>query len=307
MDRLETMSIFVAAVTEGSLVAAARKLGRSPATVSRAISLLESRLGQRLLHRTGRLLQLTEIGERQFAFYKTILADLEEGERLGERTDGLEGTIAISASELLGRLRIMPMIEEFLARQPGVRARVLLMNRVANLVREGLDIAVRIGPLPDSSEVAVRLGEVRRLLCAAPSYIARAGSLNNLADLGRHDCIGEEDGHERENWRFADQSSPKSRVVTVAIHPRLALNSTGAAVDAAVRGMGICRALSHQVVEHLAVGRLVTVLSGFEPDPFPVHLIFHTILPRNTVLRAFVDFITPRLREELNSISARLP
>jgi DNA-binding transcriptional LysR family regulator len=305
MDRLDTMSIFIAAVDEGSLAAAARKLGRSPATITRAISLLEDRLGHRLLHRTGRWLKLTEVGERQFALYRTVLASLEEGERLDEHTDRFEGTIAITASELLGRLSIMPLIEEFLVSQPRVRARVLLSNRVVNLVKEGLDIAVRIGPLQDSNEVAVRVGEVRRLVCAAPSYIDRVGLPGNPADLQQHDCIGEEEGHERENWRFAYHSSSQTR--SVAIHPRIALNSTGAAVDAAIRGRGLCRALSHQVAEHVAAQRLVTVLSAFEPAPFPVHLVFHTILPRNAVLRAFVDYMTPRIRAELTSISAKLP
>jgi DNA-binding transcriptional LysR family regulator len=307
MDRLEAMSIFVAVVDAGSLAAAARALGRSPATVTRAIMMLEARLGERLLHRNARTLRLTDSGERHLAVYRNVLAELDDAERNGAGAGVLAGTIGITAPELFGRLKVMPVLEEFLAGHPAVRARMLLLDRLVNLVEEGVDIAVRLAPLPDSGVVAVRLGEVRKLVCAAPAYLERSGVPDSPAGLPRHICLGEEEANERELWRFVDRASPRNRALSVVIEPRIALNGAGASIDAALRGSGICRALSYQVVDHLAAGRLVALLPGFEPEPIPVHLVFHPIPRRNAVLRAFVDHATPRLRAELAAIAARMP
>jgi DNA-binding transcriptional LysR family regulator len=306
MDRLDAMAIFVAVVDQGSLAAAARALGRSPATVTRAIAVLESRLGERLLHRNARALRLTDSGERHVAVYRAVLAELDEAEQAATGPGRLDGTIGITAPELFGRLKVMPVLEMFLAGHPAVRARLLLLNRVVNLVDEGVDVAVRLAPLPDSGIVATRLGEMRKLTCAAPSYLARCGVPESPAELRRHICIGTEEGSGRELWRFTERSSAHSRSLSVALEPRIALNSAGTAVETAVRGSGICRALSYQVVDHLAAGRLVALLPAFEPDPTPVHLVFHPIPRRNAVLRAFIDHATPRLRAELAAISSRM-
>lgn len=305
MDRLDAMAIFLAVVDQGSLAAAARALGRSPATVTRAIAMLEGRLGERLLHRNARTLRLTAGGERQAAIWRSVLAELAQAERNPE-AGRLEGTIGITAPELFGRLKVMPVLEAFLAGHPAVRARLLLLNRVVNLVDEGVDVAVRLAPLPESGIIAVRLGEVRKLTCAAPSYLERCGAPEQPAALARHICIGAEEGGGRELWRFTDRSAGRARTVPVALEPRIVLNSAGTAVDTALRGSGICRVLSYQVVDHLAAGRLVALLPGFEPEPTPVHLVFHPVPRRHAALRAFIDHATPLLRAELAAISSSM-
>jgi DNA-binding transcriptional LysR family regulator len=305
MDRLDAMAVFVTALDEGSLAAAGRKLGRSPATISRAISLLEERIGQRLLHRTARRLRLTTIGERHLLVYRTVLAELAEADNCGH-PDEIDGRLSIASSEIFGRQTVVPLIEEFLVAHSRIRVRALLSNDCVNLVDEGIDVAIRAAPLSDSGVIAVRLGEIRRIVCAAPSYLDRHGLPERPMDLANRICIGEEGANERALWRFLDRSSSQNRNISVSINPRIALNGAGAAIDAAVRGSGICRAFSHQVVEHVSARRLVRVLPSFEPDPIPVHLVFHPIPRRNAALRAFVDYATPRLRSALQSVSAKM-
>lgn len=302
MDRLDAMVLLVAVIDEGSLAAAARKLGRSPATVTRAVADLEARLGERLLHRTTRRMKPTPFGERQVAVYRRVLAELAESEA-GAKVGRLEGTIALTAPELFGRLKLMPVVEAFLAEHAGVRARVLFLNRVVDLVDEGIDLAVRLAPLGDSAIHAVRLGEVRRLTCASPDYLARFGRPETPVALRDHACIGAEEANAQMLWRFAAPVEARARVLSVAIRPRIALNGAGAAIDAALRGSGICRPLSYQVADHLAAGRLVALLPAFEPDPMPVTLLFHPIPHRKAALRAFVDFAAPRLRRTLVAIA----
>lgn len=309
MDRLDAMSLFLTIVQEGSLAGAARKAGCSTATVTRAVALLETRLGQRLLHRSTRRMRLTEAGHEQLALYRRVLAELSGSglEQTGvpeigaSPAPGLTGRIGITAPELFGRRAVMPVLDGFLAEHPAVRARALLLNRVVDLAEEGIDVAVRFASLADSGLIAVRLGDVHRLVCASPSYLAHAGVPVHPKDLAGHDCIGTEDGNERLSWRFANRQA-QGRAISVALHARSALNSAGAAIDTALRGGGLCRPLSYQVADHLADGRLISVLTAFEPQPIPVHLVFHPIPARHAVLRAFVDYAVPRLREDLAAI-----
>lgn len=302
MDRLDAMAMFVATVDEGSLAAAARKLALSPAKVTRALQMLEERLGERLIHRNARRLRLTEAGERRLGVYRSVLAELDAADG-GGAEDRIDGLIGVTAPELFGRLHVMPVIETFLARHPAARARALLLNRVVDLVEEGMDAAVRLAPLPDSGIVAARLGEVRRLVCAAPSYVERAGAPEEPAELQRHACIGEEEGDAGALWRFAQPAGRRARTFSVTVRPRFAVNSVGASIDAAIRGHGVCRALSYQVAEHVAAGRLVTLLDPFEPEPLPVSLVFHPVPRRSVTLRTFIDHATPRLREDLAAIA----
>lgn len=303
MDRLDAMAMFVAAVDEGSLAGAARKLACSPAKVTRALQFLEERLGERLLHRSARRLRLTEAGERRLAVYRAVLAELGEAEE-GAKGERVDGVVGVTAPELFGRMHVMPVIETFLAAHPAARARALLLNRMVDFVEEGVDVAVRLAPLPDSGVLATRLGEVRRLICAAPSYVSSAGAPESPAALQRHACIGEEEGEAVALWRFADPR--RAKTFSVAVRQRLVSNSAGASIDAAVRGHGVCRALSYQVAEHVAEGRLVILLSPFEPEPLPVSLVFHPVPRRNLTLRAFIDHAAPRLREELAAIARRI-
>ena len=306
MDRLDAMAVFVAVVDEGSLAAAARKLARSPAAVTRAVAMLEAGLGERLLHRSTRALRLTERGERQAAAYRSVLAELAEVDEAGSADTRIGGRIVLTAPELFGRRVLMPVVEGFLDAHSAVSARVLLLNRIVNLVEEGVDAAIRLAPLPDSSLVAMRLGEMSRLFCAAPSYLDRAGRPATPGDLHTHRCLGTQDGVERELWHFIDRGSDRHRPLSKAIQPRLALNSAGAAIDAAIRGSGICRVMAYQVVEDIEAGRLVPLLRAFEPAPAPVHLVFHPIPQRNVAMRAFIDHAAPNLRSAVADVARRL-
>lgn len=303
MDRLDAMMMFVATIDEGSLAAAARKLACSPATVTRALQMLEERLGERLIHRNARRLRLTEAGEAQLRVYRTVLAELDAADTRSGGT--IDGMIRVTAPELFGRLHVMPVVESFLSAHPAARARALLLNRVVDLVEEGVDVAVRLAPLPDSGIVATRLGEVRKLVCASPSYLETAGVPATPQDLKTHACVGDQDGDAGALWRFVDPAAKRTKHFSVPIKPRLSLNSAGAAIDAAVRGHGVCSALSYQVAEHLDAGRLVTLLDPFEPEPTPVSLVFHPVPRRNVTLRAFIDHATPRLRDRLLAVARR--
>ncbi|MFD1702778.1 LysR family transcriptional regulator [Methylopila henanensis] len=304
MDRLDAMAMFVATVDQGSLAGAARVFACSPAKVTRALQMLEERLGERLVHRNARRLRLTDAGERRLAVYRRVLAELDAAE--GGSGGAIDGLIGVTAPELFGRLHVVPVIETFLAEHPAARARALLLNRMVDLVEEGMDVAVRLAPLPDSGIVATRLGEVRKLVCAAPSYVERAGAPANPIELQKHACVGEEEGDAGALWRFAEPGPRRRKTFAVAIRPRMALNSAGAAIDAAVRGHGVCRALSYQVAEHVAAGRLVTLLDAFEPEPTPVSLVFHPVPRRNETLRAFIDHAAPRLRETLAGVARQI-
>lgn len=306
MDRLDAMAVFVTVVEAGSLAAAARRLGHSPATVTRAVAMLEAGLGERLLHRSTRSLRLTERGERQVMVYRSVLAELAEADEAGSATTRITGRIVLTAPELFGQKVLMPILERFLDTHPEVSARVLLLNRVVNLVEEGVDAAIRLAPLPVSSLVAVRLGEMRRLLCAAPSYLDRAGRPATPGDLQQHRCLGTDDGAARELWPFIDPRPGRHRPLSQTIQPRIALNIAGAAIDAAIRGGGICRVMAYQVAEHIEAGRLVPLLRAFEPAPSPVHLVFHPIPRRNVAMRDFIDHATPNLRSAVADISRRV-
>jgi DNA-binding transcriptional LysR family regulator len=302
MDRLDAMSLFVAAIDEGSLAAAARRFGRSPAAATRAVSFLEGLAGETLLLRSTRRLSLTPAGERQVVIWREVLAKL--GEIAPAALDPVGGSVVITAPELFGRLKVLPVVESFLETHPQVSARLLMLNRVVDLVGEGMDMAIRLAPLPDSMLTAIRLGELRRLVCASPEYLARAGAPTSPTALEAHHCIGLNAQGDRELWAFGLPHS--DRVRSVRVGTRLSLNSAGAATDAAVRGHGVIRPLSYQVADDLASGRLVRLLAGFEPPPTPVHLVFRPEPARLGPLRAFVDHSVPLLRKELARISEAL-
>jgi DNA-binding transcriptional LysR family regulator len=298
MDRLDAMAAFVAAVDEGSLAAAARRLGRSPAAVTRAVALLERRTGTRLLHRTTRVMRLTEAGERYVATCRRILADLAEAELLaaGER-QAPRGLLTVTAPALFGFLHVRPLVDAFLEAYPEVQVRLLLLDRIVNLIEEGMDLAVRIGPLPDSSLIAVTVGALRRVVCASPDYLARKGTPRAPADLAAHDCIAfTQESPGETAWRFTTGS--------VRVRPRLVTNSAEAAVASASEGHGITRVLSYQVERELAAGRLVLLLPEFEPPPPPVHLVYPEARLSVAKARAFVDLVVPRLRAQLARVAA---
>ncbi|WP_142850262.1 LysR family transcriptional regulator [Telmatospirillum sp. J64-1] len=294
MDRLEAMSIFVAIVDTGSLAAAARKLGYSPASVTRAVARLEASAGERLLVRTTRRFSVTEAGARHAATYRLILEELAHLETRS-RDIAISGSVVVTTPELFGRLNVMPVVESFLAAHPHVQVRVLLLNRMVDLTGEGVDVAVRLADLPDSSMTAVRIGEVRRLTCAAPAYLAQHPPPEHPSDLLEHWCIGLNEAGAQELWRYREGASAR-RVRSVRVTCRLALNSAAAAIEAAERGMGIVRPLSYQVERQIADGSLVPLLQDYEPEPIPVHLVFQPRRGSGGAVRAFIDHAVPRLR-----------
>lgn len=303
MDRLEAMAIFVATVETGSLAAAGRRLGHSPATVTRAVAQLEAAAGERLLNRSTRRFAVTEAGERHAATYRHILTALAQ---LGPSPPDarLSGSVTVTAPELFGRLHVLPLVETFLAAHPGVQVRLLLLNRMVDLVGEGVDVAVRLAELPDSGLTALRLGSVRRMTCAAPSYLARHAPPQSPADLSAHACIGLNEAGAQELWRYRETAGG-GRQRAVRVSCRLALNSAAAGIAAAARGLGIVRALSYQVEQQVAAGQLVALLADYEPDPVPVHLLFQPRPPGASAIRAFIDHAAPLLRRALGDDQPR--
>lgn len=296
MDRLEAMSVFVSAVDGGSLSAAGRQLGMPLATVSRKLSDLETHLRARLLHRSTRKLTLTDAGRDYYASCKRILEDVGEAERdaSGEYSEP-RGELTVAAPIVFGRLHLLPVVTQFLQAYPQVDVRLVQGDRNTNLVEEHLDLALRIGALPDSSFTATALGGVRRVACASPDYVARRGSPARPGDLAAHDCISFATLDAADRWRFVARGEEH----LVAVHPRLVVNTAEAAIDAALAGVGITRVLSYQVADAFRDGRLQRLLPGFEAEPMPVHLLFDGRRRLPLKLRAFVDFATPRLRERL--------
>ncbi len=296
MDRLEAMSIFLAVVDEGSLAAAARRLGCSTASVTRAVARLESISGERLLERTTRRFAVTEAGVRHVAIYRAILAELAQL-KVSSQDAVVSGSVIITAPELFGRLNVLPVIESFLAAYPQTEVRFLFLNRMVDLAGEGVDVAVRLGTLPDSSLIAIQIGEVRRLTCAAPCYLTERARPEQPADLMNHWCIGLNEAGAQELWRYWERP-PARRVRSVRVTCRLATNSAGAAIDAAVRGLGIVRPLSYQVENQIAQGSLVSLLEDYEPEPVPVSVVFRPQRGGNgRAVRMFIDHAVPRLRE----------
>jgi DNA-binding transcriptional LysR family regulator len=296
MDRFEAMSTLLAAVEGGSLSAASRKLGMPLATVSRKVSELEAHLRTRLINRTSRRLMLTDAGRSYVAACKRILEDIGEAERAaaGEYM-APRGDLTVAAPIVFGRLHVLPVTIEFLKAYPDIDIRVALADRVVNLQEDDIDLAIRIGDLPDSSLVATCVGAIRRVVCGSPAYFAQRDTPKNPGELSTHDCITFDALMSPDAWKFAVGKS----TVSVAVHSRLIVNTTEAAIDAAIAGIGITRVLSYQVASALRAGTLALALRDFEPKPWPVSLVYagQGLLPLK--LRAFLDFAAPRLKARL--------
>jgi DNA-binding transcriptional LysR family regulator len=293
MDRFEAMRTLLAAVDGGSLSAASRALNTPLATVSRRVADLEAHLRTRLLIRSSRRLTLTEAGRGYIAAARRILDDLDDAERGASGEYRVpRGHLTIAAPLMFGRLHVAPVVLAFLDAYPDITVRLKLADHVANLVDDHIDVAIRIGALPDSAMVALRLGQIRWVTCASPAYLRAHGAPATPADLRDHDCIAFEGLYSTPSWSFASGGRP----LTVPVAPRFAVNTADAAIAAAIAGAGIARNLSYQVAAAVAAGELVPVLEEFAPPPLPVHLVHagQTLLPLK--LRAFLDFAGPRLR-----------
>ena len=294
MDRLQAMKVLLAVADAGSLSAASRRLKIPLATVSRRIGELEAHLGAKLVNRTSRSLDLTDAGRDYIAAARRILDDVAEAERAaGGEYAAPKGDLIITAPLVFGRLHVLPAVIEFIKVYPEVDVRLVLNDRVVSLAEDHVDLAVRIGEMPDSSLVALRVGSISRIVCASATYLKARGRPRHPADLAGHDCVTFDGMMQSERWVF---TQGKSEIAAPIIHARLSVNTAEAAIDAAVAGIGLTRVLSYQAAEALSRGLLETVLAGFQPPPAPVQLVHPDgrLLPRK--VRAFIDLAAPLLR-----------
>jgi DNA-binding transcriptional LysR family regulator len=303
MDRIDAMKVFVTAVDEGSLVGASRKLGRSPTAVSRAIAFLEHHVGTPLLHRTTRSIKLSEAGTRYAAACRRMLTDLDEADMLaaGERSTP-RGMLTLTAPVAAGDDILGPVVDAFLDAYPCVSVRLLLLDRPANLIDEGIDVALRISHLADSNFVALRLGQVRRVVAASPRYLAAHPRIEQPGDLAKHQIVAMTH-FGIDSWSFPP---PHRSAVprTVGFAPRMIVSSVRGAIDSAVNGRGVTRLFSYHIAEELRTGDLELILTDDEDPPYPVHLIAPQGRLSVPKVRAFVDFAVPRLRARFARLSA---
>ena len=297
MDRLRELDVFVAVAEAGSFAKAAMRLRLSPPSVTRAITALELRLGARVFNRTTRRLMITDVGQRFLESAKRILTELQAAEKEAvSETIAPQGHLTITASVTFGRSALTPIICAFLEQHPRVSASILLLDRVVNLVEEGIDVAVRIGALPHSSLIAKRVGHVREVIVASPDYLARRGTPSEPPDLRLHAVIGFTGLMPNREWRFERDRASKR----IAINPSLEINDALAAIEAAELGHGITNALSYMVDEKIRAGKLVPVLNDMMPPPRPVHLVFPHAKLVAPKIRALVEFAAPRLKALLD-------
>jgi DNA-binding transcriptional LysR family regulator len=294
MDHLDSLKVFVAVAELQGFAPAARRLGLSAPAVTRSIAALEQRLGAQLLQRSTRSVRLTEIGERFLGDCRRILVDLEEAEASAGGAHAVpKGALAITASAMFGRLHVAPIALDFLALHPQVTIRGVFVDRVVHLMDEGFDVAVRIARLPDSGLTAVRVGSMRAVVVGSAAYFTERGMPRHPGDLAGHDAVGfSQTGSAPAPWSFtgaADTAQPQIRLLT---------NASEVAIEAAVQGRGLARAMRYQVDAEVRAGRLQIVLAEFEPEPIPVHLVHVAGRMAPAKLRAFIDFAVERLRAE---------
>ncbi len=292
MDRWQAMKVFVEVAELGGFAQAGRRLNMSPPAVTRYVAALEDLIGARLLIRTTRAVKLTEAGRLYYEDCRRILADLGEAEAAaaGSHTKPT-GTLTVTASMMFGQMYVTPILTEFLDANAAVTGRTLFLDRFVNLIDEGVDVAVRIGHLQDSSQSAIKVGTVRRVVCGAPAYFDKHGVPQAPADLGRHRIIAPTAAWASLEWRFGRQQKSN-----VTVHPRLFCNTNDAAISAAVEGWGLTRVLSYQIGPHLQAGALQTVLPDFEEEALPIHVIHPEGRRASAKVRAFIDLAVERLR-----------
>ncbi len=290
------MSVFVAAVESGSLSKASRALRLPLATVSRKVAELEAHLNATLLIRSARGLELTPAGRSYVMSATAILEQLNEAERAaaGEYLEP-RGDLTVTAPIMFGRMHVLPVVTRFLSAFPDVAVELVLTDRVTHFLDDHVDVALRIGTLSDSGLIASRLGTVRRLTCGSPGYLASHGTPATPDDLARHSVISFESVSSATTWTFEAVGAQ----IAATFRSRLSVNTIDAAIDAGLCGFGLIRAHSYQVADHVRGDRLAVVLAGFEPTPPPVHLVYDQQSRLPLKLRAFIDFVTPRLRERL--------
>lgn len=300
MDRLDAMSVFAAIVDGGSLSAAGRRLNVPLATVSRKLADLEAHLKTRLITRSTRQLVLTQAGRDYLEACRQILEQVDEAERAASGAyASVKGQLVLAAPIVFGRLHVVPVAVAFLDAHPDVDIRLRLGDRNVNLIEEQVDLALRIGTLPDSNLVATQVGAIRRVICASPRYLERFGTPGSVAELATHRCITFDGLEATTAWTF---TGADGRTQRVRVRSRMAVSTADAAIEAALQGLGLTRVLSYQVADAVRDGRLVRVLTREEPPAVPASLIHpgQGRLPMKT--RAFIDFAVDRLRERLSGL-----
>ena len=292
MDRFLAVNTFAKVVELGSFAKAAGRLGLSTSAVSRQVSELESHLNVRLLNRTTRRLSLTDEGRDYLERCRRVLAEIDDAEAaLSARRVRPKGRLRITTPVMFGRLHVAPLVTEFLLKHPALQIELLLLDRVVDLVEEGVDVAVRIAHLPDSSLVAIPVGQTRRVVCASPAYLKRAGVPKTPVELKQHRTLGFTGLSADHVWTFGDRPTQR-----VALRPALTTNQIDVAIDACARGAGCARFLCYQVQALIAERKLVRVLREFEPPALPIQLVYPHARLLSSNVRAFVDFAAPRLR-----------
>jgi DNA-binding transcriptional LysR family regulator len=289
MDRIDAMQVFVAVADLEGFAPAARKLKLSPSAVTRLIAALEERLGARLLQRTTRSVTLTDAGSRYLERARRILADVEEAERAaeGERTRP-SGRLVVSAPLGFGRLHVSPVMSVYLKRYPEVSGELRLEDRMINLVEDGIDLAVRIGHLADSTLVARHVGEMRRIVVASPSYLKARGEPKTPEAIASHDTIQFGTAVGVADWRFLEAG----KEVRITYAPRFSSNSSDAAIQYAAEGGGLTRVMAYQAAEALKAGKLRIVLEKFELPALPIHIVYPTSRLLSAKVRTFIDLVT---------------
>ena len=292
MDKLRAMETFVRIVEAGSLTAAANALGLSLPAVVRSLAALERALEVRLLNRTTRRSSLTDEGREYYERCKRVLGEVADADAaLSARRGEPKGRLRLTAPVMFGRLRVAPVVVEFAARYPDVAVELLLLDRVVDLVEEGIDAAARIAHLADSTLIALPVGETRRVVCAAPAYLKRAGTLEVPGDLATHRCVVFTGLSANDEWSFGGR--PPERVPVRAV---LRTNQFDVAIDACLRGLGCGQFLCYQVEGLVAAGNVKRVLSDFEPPPLPIHIVYPHARLLSSNVRGFVDMAVGRLR-----------
>jgi DNA-binding transcriptional LysR family regulator len=295
MDRLQAMTTFVTVVETGGFASAARKLDVSPSVVSRVVTELEEHLGVRLLTRTTRVVRLTDAGSGYFEDCRRILGEIDIAELSATGTHSSpRGLLSITAPIMFGRLHVTPIVLDYLRRYPETDANCWFVDRVVNLVDEGIDVAVRIAQLPDSSLQAINVGRVRRVLCASPAYLEKHGTPRHPDDLAEHVVIASTGSSTPPEWRLHDGE----RHILVRTHARFTTTTNDSAIAAALADFGIARLMSYQIAEHVSDGRLVILLDDFEPPPLPIHLVHREGRHVAQKVRAFLDLAVSTLRAD---------
>jgi len=295
MDRFHLMTVFVAVAEQESFAAGARKLGMSPPAVTRAIAALEDRLGIQLLTRTTRYVRATDAGLRYLEHARRIIAEADEADEVAAGVHAApRGQLAVTAPVLFGRMFVMPSMVEYLQRVPDMSISALFLDRVVNLLEEGMDVGIRIGELPDSTMRAIGVCHVRRVVCASPTYLKAHGTPKSPAELARHTIIAASPVSPNVDWKFAQGK----KTLGVRLTPRLSVTSNDAAIVAAAQGFGVTRLLSYQIAPYLASGQLKTVLGAYEPARLPIHIVHREGRQASAKVRTFVDLLVEKLQTD---------